>query len=443
MSNLPAAPLTLKTAIETITTSNPDAAAVINAAIRKDILVLGTDEAFALRDSSGEIKAFKQSLTLSTNAGTLVQIPGGGCVISAQGYEVWAEATGASVVFPKEVLVDGQWQQNPAVVRDPQNRRILCIYARAVAFRYSSKGIPQVSDWTTCFDTPSYRLIDLLGKAKAYPHAFRLLPVELGAPKDDGTWAGYPFDESTSLWVNTAHNEALTWFAQILNREKKAIDFAQTFAKRNALKHLSGLQAAPVLEYKTSEWKGKDGKQHKKQTPVYADTWTIPVLCWRHTGNNIIKWDMTQYSNLQDKVTGAISGADFNTDQEQPRCIEHKTGRERVSDEEGYEDLERETDPEDQEPIDITPAAPSEPVAQDPKPEPEKAKRTTKAEPALSESGQKIMANYREAKEMFPEEHLSVCLALKLDPRAEPPPADAALIISKINAMLDNSFGEG
>ena len=63
--------------------------------------------------------------------------------------------------------------------------------------------------------------------------------------KEKGTWARYPFDEATNLWMNTTHDEALKWLAQIINREKKSIDFAQTFAKRNSLKHLSGIQKAP------------------------------------------------------------------------------------------------------------------------------------------------------------------------------------------------------
>ena len=160
-TTLPA--ITAAQALESIKAQFPDEAAIIHAALSKDIRALGTDEVFALRDSQGEIRAFKQNLTLSLAAGTLVQpVPNGPNVVSAQGYEVWAETVGASVIFPKEVLVDGQWQPNPSVIRDPQNRRILAIYARAVAFRFSPKGLPMVCDWSTIFDTPSYRLIGLL-----------------------------------------------------------------------------------------------------------------------------------------------------------------------------------------------------------------------------------------------------------------------------------------
>jgi len=304
--------------------NTPESKAIIEyvkAIKQKNIAVLGVDEAFVLTDNNGQIKAFKKALMLSAQDGTLIQpTPNGPFVVSAQGYEVWAEGTGTSVIFPKEVLVGNEWKPNPYAERDEQNRRILAVHARAIAFRYSSMGIPQVSDWTTIFDTPSYRMIDLLAKAKKFPQAFKVLPK--GMEPDQGekeTWAHYPFDESMNLWINTSHDEVITWLSQILNREKKAMDFAQTFAKRNALKHLSGIQKAP------------------------ANQWRITVLAWRPTGNNIVKWDATQYANLQTRVAGMIEG---NSD-EFKNQIELKQGIERTSEDENIDALEAEVDPED------------------------------------------------------------------------------------------------
>jgi len=415
--------VSLKQAVENIKASHPGEAAVIEAAIRKDIIALGTDEAFALRDAEGEgqIRAFKQGLTLSVAAGTLIQpVPGGPYVVSAQGYEVWQEAVGASVIFPKEVLVDGQWQQNPAVIRDPHNRRILCIYARAVAFKFSSKGIPQVSDWTTIFDTPSYRMIDLLGKAKKFPQAFRLFPTSMGEPpkegeKDKSTWASYPFDESTALWVNTAHEEALSWFAQILNREKKAIDFAQTFAKRNALKHLSGLQKAPGAE------------------------WKIAVLCWRPTNGNIVKWDATTYANLREAAGKLIaSGGDgFET-----RKIEAKEGAERVSDEAGVDELEKQTDPEDQtDIIDIEPVSVEKQEeakkAEQPRSPETTATTPSKEVPNMTEEEKRTAINYKEAQEQFKAEYAEACKSLRLNPKGTHNIEQMTAIVKKISEILD------
>ena len=363
--------------------------------ITNDIVALGENEAFALKDSEGEIRAFKQRVTLSKKEGTLIQIPGGPFVISAQGYEVWAEAAGACVIFPKTVLVGNKNEPNPHVERDPNNRRILAVHARAVAFRFSSKGIPQVSDWSTIFDTPSYRMIDLLAKAKSTPQAFRLLP-EGNKPEDDGTWAAYPFDESITLWINTSHDEALKWFSQILNREKKALDFAQTFAKRNALKHLSGLQKAP---------------------DAY---WILSVLCWRPTSGNIIKWDATQYMKLQDKVGSLIQGTgeDFAPGVKQ---IESQEGKERVSDEEGHEGIEKEIDPEDQEPVEIEKVETLGPN--------DKANHPTEE--------QKIIRNYEVAKDTFPDEHETAIKELELYDNKPISIEDMGVIMKKISVILD------
>ena len=389
--NLPATttPIALDSVIAKVAAQFPEEAKLITAAVKKDIVALGTDEAFVLRDSSGEIRAFKQKLTFSLSEGTLIQpVPGGPSVVSAQGYEHWQEAVGASVIFPKEVLVDGKWEPNPAVIRDPQNRRILAIYARAVAFKFSSKGIPQVSDWSVIFDTPSYRLVDLLGKAKKFPQAFKLYPADMGRPEDAGTCASYPFDESTNLWVNTAHEEALTWFAQILNREKKALDFAQTFAKRNALKHLSGLQKAP-------------GPQ-----------WTVPILCWRPTNGGIVKWDMTRYAQIQQSAGGLISsrGNEFEALPEP----EVTTGVERASDDPGYEAMEKDIDPEDQTDVVDAEFSPSRDPGPSPAEPAEEPKTAPKASAALTPEDLKAKANFDETKKLFPAEHAEACMQLKV-----------------------------
>ena len=409
-------------AIENIQKQFPaEAAALINV-INNNVVALGTGEVFALRDKDGDIRAFKQNFTFSAKEGTLIQpVPGGPHVISAQGYEQWAGVSGACVIFPSEVLVDGEWKQNPYVQRDPQNRRILCIYARAIAFRFSDKGIPQVSDWSTIFDTPSYRMIDLLAKAKQLPQAFRLLPEGM-EPKDPGTWAKYPFDESTCLWVNTAHNEALSWFSQILNREKKAIDFAQTFAKRNALKHLSGLQRAPGPE------------------------WTVPVLCWRPTGGNIIKWDATQYANLQEKVGKIVSG-----DRSEFKQIDVASGAERTSETlEETEGLIDQTDPEDQDHkvIDVTQYAEPTPEPEKPAPEKPKTEPKTKAEPKaakkeptaeakkLTAEEQKVMNNLKVMAGNFPVEFEQACKNAGVDVNAYAL-TDAPALIDQMNKILN------
>jgi len=395
--NLPA--VTEQSALAALQTQDsPESRAIISyidKLRKKDIAVLGTDEAFILSDGQGQIKAFKKALTLSVQEGTLIQpVYNGDFVVSAQGYEVWAEATGASVIFPKEVLVGTEWRPNPFAERDPQNRRILAVHARAIAFRYSSMGIPQVSDWTTIFDTPSYRMIDLLAKAKKFPQAFKVLPVGMEPAIDKKateTWAHYPFDESMNLWINTSHNEVITWLAQILNREKKAMDFAQTFAKRNALKHLSGIQKAP------------------------ANVWRFAVLAWRPTGNNIVKWDAAQYSQLQDRVAGMIEGGGAD----EFKSVEIKQGVERTSEDEDYQAIEAATDPEDSQESEKQ----QEPEAQN-----EEKKELSKAVKQVIYLSEK-----------FPNEFKKSCSEFKINPdKIETISDEAAIkIYNKVSDLID------
>ncbi len=400
--------------------------AYIGALHKKSIVALGEDEAFALTDKAGEIKAFKQRLTLSAENGGLVKpgfsdkIP---FVVSAQGYEMWAEAAGACVIFPKSVTVDGVEQTNPHVIRDPNNRRILNIYARAVAFRFSSKGLPMVADWTTAYDVPSYRLIDLVAKAKQTPQAFKLLPADMEKPKEEGTWGAYPFDETMVLWVNSKHGEALKWYGEILNREKKAIDFAQTFARRNACKHLSGLQKAP------------------------GPRWDLSIICWRPTGDSIMKWDNTQYANVQRRIEGLGEGQNFAalTDGEKPMAVQYTTGVDRMDEEEGLinaEDEERAPDEAPAEaaaPLDMTPGEDGSYGHDHETPAPEEEPETVKAHfvPTYTEAEQKALANYEATREGFLDEDRTARLRLGIQPDAAVTPNQARQLFKIINELVD------
>ena len=388
---------------------------VLSGAIHKNVVALGTDEAFALRDESGEIRAFKQRVFLSVADGTLNELPepkvGGNWTkiypISAQGYEVLSEATGTCVIFPDSVIVDGQKKSNPYVSRDEINGRTKSVYARAIAFRFSSKGVPQVADWTTTFDPGLYRMIDLLAKAKRTPQAFRLLPKDMEPEIDDknpnATWTKYVFDEASNLWVNTSHEEALHWYATIINREKKSVDFAQTFARRNAVKHLLGLQKSP------------------------GPTWNVTVLCWRPTSGNIVKWDATKYKQLQDKVGGIIHGTDNFAD-DKP-LIEMQRGKESIEDENGAEEILQQTDPEDQEQVDITPETEPEKKAA-PEDEPTPTNEMTQEEAA-------IIKNLKTSADSFPDEYWQARNNLKLDKGVLISPVNATDIINEMNQILD------
>lgn len=372
---------------------------------QKNVVAIGTDSAFALTDKGGQIKAFKMNLELSVAEGTLVQIgnyPAAPVAISAQGYEKWAILTGASVIFPKDVLVGDTLKPNPYLERDPDNKRVLAVHCRAVAFKYSPMGLPQVCDWSTIFDVPSYRMIDLLAKAKKNPQAFKLLPNGMAQEKTKNgneTWAQYPFDEATSLWLNTSHNEVLDWFSSIINREKKAMDFAQTFARRNSLKHLSGLQKPP-------------NKAHQ---------WSFPVLSWRPTGNNIVKWDASQYEQLQRRVSSMIEGNHDEFDHGKTKQLEVKKGIETISNELDNPEIIEDVNPDD--PIEIESQH---------EPEPEK-------KPELAKEIIQVIA----MKERFLPEFEEACESLGIEDMPEKMTVKECIsVFGAVNAILDSNAPE-
>jgi len=391
----PAKPLIpIQKVIENIKIQFPEEATAVEALARKDIISLATDEAFALRDADGEIRAFKQVCVLSSENGGLNQpVPGGDWSVSAQGYEIWAEKAGATGIPMPEVLVDGKKQNNPYVTRDKFNK-VISVHARQIAFMFSSKGIPMVVDWTTIYDVPAYRMIDLVAKSKKFPQAFRLLPIDK-EPSDKGDWAKYPCDEATNLWLNTAHDEALTWLGQILNREKKALDFAQTFVRRNAFKHLSGIQKSPY--------------DANTRNPV----WKFPVICWRPLNGNVIKWDATQYTYLQSRLDKIAAG-----DRSEFKQLEMRTGQEFVSGTEEDLSVEREADDEHQaDPIDMEMNGDGKHV---------------------SEAEQQVLNNLKVARTEFMDEYNAACQKMAVEPDADHDAETAGKIMAEINSILDS-----
>jgi len=391
---------------------------------KKDVVALGIDEAFVLRDSEGQIKAFKQTVHLSLQNGGLIQpVYNGPSVVSAQGYEIINEATGASVIFPKTVLVDGEEKPNPFVVREKGH--ITQIICRAVAFKYSSKGIPMTRDWTTVYDVRKYRAADLFAKAKKFPQAFMALPADMKPSdldldiKGPQAWAKTEINDEVNLWYNTRHPECLDWLKHIINREKKVLDYAQTFAARNAAKHLHGIQRPP----------GQIG-QNGNTVPVPA--WTFTVLCWRPVGQNIIKWDTAQYEALQGRVDRMLKGENEFKGQH----LDYKAGSEEI-DQEAY------ADPTVMEPED----GPAQIEVQEFE-GPEGADEPNEApDDSESVSGPKLdyvtqVSSIRDDPELN-RFFLEACDALKIDPKAELSQEQAEALFQGISNSIDQADKEG
>ena len=366
----------------------------------ENVAVLGVDECFKIKDYNGQIKAFKRVLHLSEVNGYIGK-PGLAAPfsITAQGYEYWADNVGAACRFPSKVIVNGEFKNNPYVEKDPQTKKIVAVYVRAEAFKYSDTGSPQKVDWTTMYDVPAYRLIDLLAKAKKLPQAFKLLPADT-KPKvteSNETWAVYPFDGSANLWLNTSHKEVLGWFSMIINREKKVIDYAQTFARRNAFKHLSALQ----------------------KTPENINAWNLPVICWN------IRWTDTEYTAIENRISNSETTGEI---------IDIKVGFEQVDDDVAEEEQVIEVKPKAEtttviatieRPAEITIERPAETTDEKP------------AQQELSPEDKKVFQNLETTKVGCPSEYEQACENLSINPAKVETVTDAVRIVSEIEKIID------
>ena len=251
----------------------------------QNVMALGENEAFALRDEQGrEIRATRKTVRLTAHNGELMQpVYNGPWVISAPGFMKLAHATGAVVMNAPTVTVDGRQEQNPYVRRD-KDGRIIEIYCRAISFRYNENGQPMVSDRTTIFDVATYSIADMVAKASGQKEASKLLPAPAPAPGEE--WAAYKVDDAINLWMNVKHDEAISFLGQVLNRQKKAMEFAQTFAQRNSLKHLLGVAVVP------------DNK------PV----WDVPVVCWQPSDGGLVRFVTARYAASTQTIDALSAG---------------------------------------------------------------------------------------------------------------------------------------
>lgn len=79
----------------------------------------------------------------------------------------------------------------------------------------------------------------MIEKAAVFPHVFMVLPIVDGKPMDRGTWAAYPNDESTIIWVDTSHPEAQKfYFEQIKIEEEYRMSRELTVNEDRTIKNL-------------------------------------------------------------------------------------------------------------------------------------------------------------------------------------------------------------
>lgn len=268
----------------------------INALATQDVRILGENELFVIRSKDGKkAVSVKRPVDLSLADGSLTKLGDyndAAVLISAQGYEKLGEAANINVLNPPTVVVDGRDEHNPHVRRD-ENGMVTEVICRAIAVGYTATGMPAKSDRTSIFNIGIYRMVDLIGKAKKNPDHFKILPKEM-KPESEGTWAKYPLDEATCLWADTSHKEYITWIGQSINRLKKAVEFAQTFAQRNAIKHHPSIA--------------------RQKPPGNAQQWRTSVYGWLQNEGKFM-YDESAAAEMDDGII--IEGVDRVEDTEE------------------------------------------------------------------------------------------------------------------------------
>jgi len=79
----------------------------------------------------------------------------------------------------------------------------------------------------------------LLTKTISFPHVFKILPTVEGRPQEEGTWAAYNNDHTTTVWVNTSHVEAQRFYKENIEfEEEKRMSQALTVTEDKAIKSL-------------------------------------------------------------------------------------------------------------------------------------------------------------------------------------------------------------
>lgn len=244
-------------------------------------------QALAIRTKAGELRLFRTQVKLSIADGTLVK-PYGMPVtlVTFEGYKVQAGQAGLQTIMAHTVVVDGQEQKNPHVVRD-ENHQALVVTCRAFTMGYTSMGIPVISDRTVIFDLQAYQAVDLLGKVDRCPAAFKLMDA---AARPEKGWSAYPVDGVMAVHVNRATPEALDFVKNQMNRRRKAVEIAQTFAQRNSMK------GHPAIRF------------HKLESGMEA---LVPILAWRPVQGQGYSWDMMAFGErihlIEDVVAGKAS----------------------------------------------------------------------------------------------------------------------------------------
>ena len=180
--------------------------------------------------------------------GDVMELPGrkdeaGPLLITAKGYYRAGAACGLQIVHPQTVLVDGEAKSNPHYERNEATGTVERAVVRVVVVGRNAAGQLIARDQTAIYSPFAYLLKELHAKQAYNPDSIKAHSQRPGDAPQEG-WEFFPEIEVpgtgryVGLLVKLANPEVLKLLKLYSERVCKILEYAVTFAARNALKKM-------------------------------------------------------------------------------------------------------------------------------------------------------------------------------------------------------------
>ena len=262
---------------------------------RRNVVALGKDQAFVVRDGQGAARCIKTVVRLQIERDHLYTV-GGKWKITAEGYTEINKVAGVQLAIPQELVINGRPHENPFLETHPSNPGVLLrIHHRVVSVGRTKTGQPVVLDYLLRWDANLYLLRGLRKASEQWkddpsgrtnkkgdvrrvkvadPTAVEdMLQSDFVAEKAAGKRTGWAFIPTAAVFedfLGLAFNTRNPGVREKLADHDNLIGFAErragTIARRNALRHNAGIGISTVVPAFVSE----DGKSGHADVEVYG-----------------------------------------------------------------------------------------------------------------------------------------------------------------------------
>lgn len=263
---------------------------------RHNILALGKDEIFAVRDGQQKLRCVKVPVHLTLEEGHLYCVQGK-WNITADGYVKLNSVAGLTTVQPETIIVDGRERPNPYLEHHPQKPGVLLrVHCRVMTVGRSVTGQPCAVDYRLKFDPTLYLLQALkkLQEGKWAPKGKERTPLldavedmtqsewdERRAAGDLKGWAFIPYqalgdDDFLGVAFNNRHPDVKKLTGDQVNLMNFAERRAQSICWRNACRKNPAV-AVTTVNVTITGYDSPKGDAKPKPITAYAD---VMIYAW-------------------------------------------------------------------------------------------------------------------------------------------------------------------